>query len=77
MIVVRLRSWKDIPRQDIDIGNVFKCEHPWLKFKLMGHFGLGMTFVWWTIKIHLADANNEKKMGKDKKTRMPTRNTKL
>jgi hypothetical protein len=50
MIVVRSRSWKDIPRWDIDIRNVFKCEHPWLKFKSMGHFGLGMTFVWSTIK---------------------------
>jgi hypothetical protein len=36
----------------------------------MGHFGLGMTFVWSTIKTHLANANNEKKMGKNKKTKM-------
>ncbi len=67
MIVVRPRSWKDIPRRDTDIGNVFKSKHPWLKFKLMEHFGLGMTFVWSTIKTHLANANNENKWGKIKR----------
>jgi hypothetical protein len=33
----------------------------------MGHFGLGMTFVWSTIKTHLANANNEKKWGRTKR----------
>jgi hypothetical protein len=42
----------------------------------MGHFGL-LTYTWSTTKTHPDDANDDKRCGTTKKTKMPIRNDKI